>query len=81
MSRRIEIVLPDNPNLGLSLFNIYYYTNKLNVQVGDSVVFWLKKHFCHIIDFQQIQKKHIGEATVSTDKIINFLISLKSSNV
>ena len=54
MSRRIEIVLPDNPNLGLSLFNIYYYTNKLNVQVGDSVVFWLKKHFCHIIDFQQI---------------------------
>lgn len=81
ITRKIEIVLSENPNLGLSLFNIYYYTTKLDAQVGGSLASWIERNFCILIDYHSIQKKHFGNATISSNKIVSFLINIKSSHV
>lgn len=72
-SRTIDIVYEDNPNVTLCLFNIYYYSTRLNLRISPKVKRWIKRHYTSDIDFDCVQQKHLGEIKYKQTDIESFL--------
>lgn len=72
MTRKMEIVLADNPNIPLCLFNIYYYHKTYGFEIGDSVKNWIKKEYNGLVNFDLVQRKHLGYVKYSSQDIYRF---------
>lgn len=72
MTRKMEIVLPDNPNIPLCLFNIFYYHKTYGFGIGATVKDWIKKKYNGLVNFDMVQRKHLGYVAYSSQDIYRF---------
>lgn len=75
-TKQIDIVLRQNPNIPLCLFNIYYYQKKYNLELSTGIKEWIHSHYNLLFDFNIIQEKHLGRIEYSNDEIRNFLLDV-----
>lgn len=75
-NKRLDIVLEDNPNIPLCLFNIFYYSKKFDLKVTNRLKNWVKSYYSNNIDFDTVQLHHIGSIIYESKDIHIFLYNL-----
>lgn len=66
--KKIELVLEENPYPDLCIVNSFYYSDKLNLSIGDKLKSYLKFHFKANKDYlENVQLKHFGHILYSYD--------------
>lgn len=76
LTRTMDVVYKDNPNIPLCLFNVFYYHHRFLFKVGDELKKWVRKHRNVCKDFSGVQRSHLGEAIFKNELINQFLESL-----
>ena len=68
--KKIDMVFEHNPNNALCLVNSFYYSDKLNLRLGERLKKHLKKISNDCIDrAEEIQISHFGKVLYPNDKI------------
>lgn len=72
-TRVIDIVYEENPNIPLCLFNIFYYSKTLDLDISSQVRKWIRTNLSRIINFDNVQKKHLGAIHYKNEEIFEYL--------
>jgi len=66
-NKKIDIVLSENPNPVLCIINIFYYQQKLNLDLAKRTIEYFLENFEKYSsdDYRQVQEKHFGKQIIS----------------
>lgn len=75
--KKIELVLEENPYPDLCIVNSFYYSDKLNLSIGEKLKSYLKTHYEPNEDYlEDIQLKHFGRILYSNNSLKNRIESI-----
>jgi hypothetical protein len=70
--RKVDLVYKPNANYALCVVNSFYYSDKLNLKMGEALKkYVLKLHKTYSKNYEEIQKKHFGKILYSEEEINN----------
>jgi hypothetical protein len=69
--KKIELVLKENPYPELCIVNSFYYSDKLQLDMGDKLKSYLKSNYTSKMNVESIQLKHFGKILYSDEYIRN----------
>lgn len=72
-TRIIDIVYEENPNIPLCLFNFFHYALKFGYKLSSRIINWIRKNYREDIDFDKVQKSHMGKIIYNSEDIHKFL--------
>lgn len=72
-SKEMDVVMEENPNIPLCLYNIYHYSQRLHLRISDRLKNWILRNYSSEINFDKIQEKHNGHIEYTNNEIHNFL--------
>ncbi len=67
--KKIELVLEENPYPDLCIVNSFYYSDRLNLSIGDKLRSYLKSNFEPEDNLENIQLKHFGHILYSSNSL------------
>lgn len=69
----IDIVYEENPHIPLCLYNIFHYAIKLGSKLSVRLRKWIDQHYSDDIDFDKVQRDHVGKIMYASADIHKFL--------
>lgn len=73
---KMDIVFTENPNVPLCLYNIFYYSTELNLEISWELKNWINTHYSNDINFDLVQLKHNGAIIYKSSIIHKFLTNI-----
>lgn len=79
--KKIELVLEENPYPELCIVNSFYYSDKLNLAIGNKLKLYLKSNYNEYENcLENIQLKHFGKILYSDECLKEKMSALSTAN-
>ncbi len=80
--KSIDLVLSDNPNHPLCIVNAFYYSEQLDLKMGEDLKKYIKRYALnnnYLSKIENVQKKHFGKILYSEKELIKKVEELNKS--
>lgn len=73
LTKTMDVVYEENPNIPLCLVNIYHYNHKYMFSISLKMAGWIKRHYSDKMDLESIQILHFGRIIYPQIEVESFI--------